>query len=82
MLEAVTDAEVLRRKKKKKKQYCWNEEILYECLMGCFYWPPPYLVDFTLKIALCFTFRSLEHSSKRCVLAYPTDTAMYVGLVV
>lgn len=37
---------------------------------------------FHFKITLCFTFRSLEHSSKRCVLAYPTDTAMYVGLVV
>lgn len=47
-----------------------------------FSWPPPYLVDVYLKIALCFTFRSLEHSSKRFVLASPADTAMCVGLLV
>lgn len=60
----------------------WNEEILYERLMGWFSWRPPYLVDVTLKIALCFTSRSLENSSKRGVLASPPDSAMSVGLLV
>lgn len=60
----------------------WNEEILYECLMGWFSWRPPYLVDVTLKIALCFTSRSLENFSKRGVLASPPDSAMCVGLLV
>lgn len=83
MLEAVTDAEVVRGKKNEENNAVleWGNSVwmshglvfLTSSLSCC---------DVTLKIALCFTSRSLENFSKRGVLASPPDSAMCVGLLV